>query len=275
MIFVYGIYFSLQKQPAMKNLSTRILYLVPAAFVVYIILFKFYFSPIYHFVDSVLNEAVTAYFVSYLLVGLPLYFAGILIFKQQFLSSLGFKSNFYFGFIFALVSTAPMLIGYAFIYDFNSAISFKQIAIGAMFAGFFEELYFRAFFFGLLFRFTKLGFIPALLLGALIFGGLHLYQSADSSVLTGIFITTVLGAGFFAWLFVESNYNLWLIVNLHFMMNLSWMLFEAGENALGPVLSNVFRAFTIAAAILLMLKYKRKRQQNLAVKRDTLWLKNL
>ncbi len=58
-------------------------------------------------------------------------------------------------------------------------------------------------------------------------------------------------------------------------MNLSWMLFEAGENALGPVLSNVFRAFTIAVAILLMLKYKRKRQQNLAVKRDTLWLKNL
>ena len=257
----------------MKTLSTRILFLVPIAFLVYIFLFKFYFSAIYKFLISLFSEAITAYFIAYLLVGIPLFFIGFLIFRGQFFSILGFKSNFTFGFLFALVCVAPMLIGYAFIYDFNSAISLKQILIGALFAGFFEELYFRAFFFGLLFRFTRLGFIPSLLLGAIIFGGLHIYQSNDSSVIVGIFMTTVLGAGFFAWLYVESNYNLWLIVNLHFLMNLSWMLFEAGENALGPLLSNIFRALTIATAILFLLYRKRKLQQGLVVKRDTLWLK--
>ncbi|MCK9450583.1 MAG: CPBP family glutamic-type intramembrane protease [Bacteroidales bacterium] len=257
----------------MKKLSSQVLLLIPIAFLVYVLLFKFYFSTCYNFLLLIVNERLTSYFLSYLVVGLPIFIVSFLVFRGRLLSSLGFKSSFGYGFVFALISTAPMLVGYAFVYDFNYAISLKEIIVGAVFAGFFEELYFRAFFFGLLFRFTKLGFVPALLFGALIFGGFHLYQSTDSVVVLGVFMTTILGAGFFAWLYVESNYNLWLIVNLHFLMNLSWMLFDAGENALGPLLSNVFRALTIASAILLMLQQKRKLQQDLVVKRDTLWFK--
>ncbi|MBZ0242467.1 MAG: CPBP family intramembrane metalloprotease [Bacteroidales bacterium] len=257
----------------MKKLSTQTLLLVPTAFLVYVLLFKFYFSTCYNFLLSIVNERLSSYFLTYLVVGLPIFAVSFLVFRGRFLSSLGFKGSFGYGFVFALISTAPMLVGYAIVYDFNYAISLKQIVVGAIFAGFFEELYFRAFFFGLLFRFTKLGFVPALFLGALLFGGFHLYQSSDSGLMFGIFMTTILGAGFFAWLYVESNYNLWLIVNLHLLMNLSWMLFDAGDNALGPLLSNVFRALTIASAILLMLQQKRKLQQDLVVKRDTLWFK--
>ncbi|MBU2466230.1 MAG: CPBP family intramembrane metalloprotease, partial [Bacteroidetes bacterium] len=166
-----------------------------------------------------------------------------------------------------------MFVGYSLIYEFNATLTYTQVAVGALFAGFFEELYFRAFFFGLLFRYTRLGFIPALLISALIFASLHLYQSEEPAAMAGIFIATLMGAGFFAWLYAEWKFNIWLIVNMHVLMNLSWMLFDAGDNALGPVLSNIFRAVTIASAILTTLWIKKRQQQKLEVNRNTIWLK--
>ncbi len=56
-------------------------------------------------------------------------------------------------------------------------------------------------------------------------------------------------------------------------MNLYWMLFDAGDNALGPVLSNVFRMSTIALTIVGTLYYKKRIGSALAVNRRTIWWK--
>jgi len=43
--------------------------------------------------------------------------------------------------------------------------------------------------------------------------------------------------------------NLWVPIGLHLFMNLHWMLFSAGDNALGSIYANVFRAITITFTI--------------------------
>jgi membrane protease YdiL (CAAX protease family) len=263
----------LRKQFSMKKLQSRSYLLVPAAFLVYLLIRNAWFSIVYQFLLAHIHESVTAYFVASCAIGLPIFIATWLLHKKKFADSLGLSGNFLKGFFPALLFTAPMFVGYSLIYEFNATLTYTQVAVGAFFAGFFEELYFRAFFFGLLFRYTRLGFIPALLISALIFASLHLYQSEEPAAMAGIFIATLMGAGFFAWLYTEWKFNIWLIVNMHVLMNLSWMLFDAGDNALGPVLSNIFRAVTIASAILTTLWIKKRQQQKLEVNRNTIWLK--
>ena len=102
----------------------------------------------------------------------------------------------------------------------------------------------------------------------------HLYQSADVGRMIGIFLTTFLGAGLFAWLFVEWKFNLWVPIFLHMLMNLSWMMFSVGDDALGGVGANVFRIATIAAAIIGTIWYKRRTNEPLLVRKENLWLKN-
>ena len=48
----------------------------------------------------------------------------------------------------------------------------------------------------------------AILIGALLFAFAHMYQSQDTMKLVGIFAITFMGAGLYAWLYVEWNYNL-------------------------------------------------------------------
>jgi len=266
------------KQFSMKLSSKFVIWFVPLAFAIYILINKLYFAMVYHFLQDY-SDAVLAYFVAYLLVGLPLFVTAIVLFGRQSLEALGMSRSLLKGFGLALLLTLPMFFGYAIVFDFNHDLSWRQMMLGAVFAGFFEELYFRAFFFGLLFRYTRLGFIPSILLGAtillgaIIFGSLHLYQSSEIGEMAGIFIMTFLGAGFFAWLYAEWKYNFWFIAWLHTLMNLSWMLFEAGDNALGGVWSNVFRVITIAIAVVVTLRIMKSKHAKQEVNRNSLWVR--
>jgi hypothetical protein len=56
-------------------------------------------------------------------------------------------------------------------------------------------------------------------------------------------------------------------------MNLSWMLFEAGDNALGGVWSNVFRVMTIVLVIFFTFRYKFKKGQKWEINKNTLLVK--
>ena len=132
----------------------------------------------------------------------------------------------------------------------------------------------RGFFFGQLFKKTRLGFFPALILSALIFASLHLYQSNDPATMFGIFTTTFLGAGLFAWLYVEWDYDLWLPIGLHFFMNLSWELFSVADNAFGGWSANLIRGLTIVFAVGGTLLYKKYLKIPLAVNRETILIKN-
>ncbi len=157
--------------------------------------------------------------------------------------------------------------------NFQIDIEAKHFWFGCVFAAFFEEFYYRGFFFGQIFKKTRLGFFPSLILGALIFASLHLYQSEDMATLFGIFITTFLGAGLFAWLYVEWEYNLWLPISLHFFMNLSWGMFSVSENAFGDFGANLIRGLTILFAILGTILYKKWQNIPLAIVKGNLIIK--
>ncbi|MDP3441429.1 MAG: CPBP family glutamic-type intramembrane protease, partial [Ignavibacteria bacterium] len=217
---------------------------VVIAFAAYYLMKEWFFSSIYHSITAFSGSKIIAYLISYLTIGTPLFLGVLIHFKNSFFSSLGLDKSFLLALLAAFILTSPMLIGYAIMYPFNNEVTTFGIVRGALFAAFFEEVYFRGFFFGLLFRFTRLGFIASILLGALTFASFHLYQSNDPVVMTGIFITTLLGAGLFAWTYIEWNNNLWVSIHLHLLMNLYWMLFSAGDNALGGLTSNIFRGLT-------------------------------
>jgi membrane protease YdiL (CAAX protease family) len=212
--------------------------------------------------------------MSYIISGIPLY-VGLLLMRErsQFFSSLGLNGSLKKGILFPLLVTTPMLIGYAMVFRWNEQITADDILISAVAAAFFEELFFRGFLFGMVYRFTKFGFIPAILPGAVLFGLVHLYQSSDLLSALGVFLVTFLGALLFAWLYAEWNYNIWVPVFLHFFMNLFWMLFDAGDNALGGIYANIFRFTTIASVLIGTIVYKRKSGLTFEVSGKTLWIK--
>jgi hypothetical protein len=218
--------------------------------------------------------SLIGFLLTYIIVGLPLILGLFLIHKpKEIINSVGLKSGFFKGIIFSFIVTLPMLIGYSICLKFNKDISINSIIVGVISAAFFEELYFRGIFFGQIFRFTKIGFIPSIMICALFFASGHLWQSNDISILTGIFITTFFGAGLFAWLYIEWDNNLWIPMGLHLFMNLHWDLFS-GANALGGKYENVFRIITITLAIVSTLRYKKHKGLKLNINKSNLIIKN-
>lgn len=231
---------------------------------------KLFFSKIYHAIESTIQIYGLSYFLTYTIVGIPVFISVYLTNKHRILKPLGLKGNLFKGIVYSFIFSIPMFIGYGLLSDFTISLEPKNFWFGCVSAAVFEELYYRGFFFGQIFRNTKLGFFPSLILSALIFASLHLYQSNDIPTLIGIFITTFLGAGLFAWLFVEWNYNLWIPIGLHFFMNLSWEMFSTYDNALGDLNANLIRGLTILFAIVGTVLYKRKQDIPLVINKNTL-----
>lgn len=153
-----------------------------------------------------------------------------------------------------------MIAGYAVIGEFDRELSADEAFTWIFIAGMFEELVYRGFVFGQLFRYARWGFLPAALLAALAFGSLHLYQGHDPVSALTAFGVTALGSIFFSWLYVEWNYNLWSVIWLHTLMNLPWIVFRVSTSgAVGDIGANALRLCTIILAIGLTVAYKRKR----------------
>ncbi|MEZ5031153.1 MAG: CPBP family intramembrane glutamic endopeptidase [Saprospiraceae bacterium] len=119
----------------------------------------------------------------------------------------------------AFLFCLPMLIGYGVMANLNIHASWRAVAWTIILAPVLEELVFRGFLFGQLFRFAGWGFIPAGLINALVFGALHLYQASDLWSAIGIFSVTAMGGMWFAWLYIEWDRNLWVPLFMHMLMN--------------------------------------------------------
>jgi len=242
-------------------------------FSLYFIANKTFFTSIYYPIQNIIHFYPLSYSLTYLIVGLPLLLFVLFSNDYQILDALGLNKKFIQGITFSFLFSIPMFIGYGIVSSFKVNIDAKTFWLGCVIAAFFEELYYRGVFFGQLFRKTRLGFFPALIVSALIFASLHLYQSSDVPTLIGIFITTFMGAGLFAWLYVEWDYNLWISIGLHFFMNLSWSVFSIADNALGDWSANLIRGITVLFAIIGTIYYKRRRDIPLAISGNTLFLK--
>lgn len=250
--------------------STKNIIITLICFLIYYIALE-NFAKIILPIDRVFNYRLLSCFITYIIIGLPIFIGTYLINDSyKIFNYLGLSKNILHGLLLASIFSLPMFFGGFLFYKFNTEIFIPQLIASTIFAGLFEELYFRGFLFGQIFKNTKLGFIPSIIVCALVFASGHLYQSHDISILTGIFITTFLGAIFFAWLFVEWNYNLWVPIFLHTLMNLSWLIFNVSDNALGNITSNIFRGLTIAISIIVTILYKRKSGQKLIITGKTL-----
>jgi len=256
-----------------SNNSLKIILLVCLSFAAYYILFS-NFKPIKLGLDKMTQQGLISYILTYLIIGIPLFIGTFIIDRTiSIFKSLGLSASILTATWLSTLFTLPMFIGSFLFFKFDQQIDVENLIAGTIVAGFVEELYFRGFLFGQLFRKTNLGFIPSVLLGALIFAFGHLYQSQNISELIGIFTITFSGAVFFAWLYVEWNYNLWVPILTHTLMNLSWQLFEVDNSALGDIKANIFRALTIISAITYTILYKRKKNQKLTINRQTVMLK--
>ena len=255
----------------MKDPAKTLLVIV-VSFGLYFLFDDWYFKEIRKELIEILEQRGISHILTYAITGIPL-FAGTYLLggKAAFLRNLGLDQSIAKGFLFAAICTLPMFLGFGLLFDFNTEITVDRILIGVVAAGFFEELYFRGFLFGLPFKKTKLGFIPVVFLGALYFGGLHLYQSSELSELVGIFAITFLGAILFAWVYAEWNFNIWVPLFLHMLMNLAWELFSVSENALGGNTANIFRFATVALVIVLTIRYKKRKGLKRLVTKRTLF----
>jgi uncharacterized protein len=177
---------------------------------------------------------------------------------KDIIGELGLNKDFSRGLQYAFLFTLPMLIGYYLLGQYNNEQTFIENILKAFKDGFREEIFFRAFLFGQLFRQAKLGFLPSVLINGLIFGLLHIYQAHTLADSIGIFVITFAGAIWFAWLFIEWKENLWLPILMHFFMNLYWHLFSTESSALGGLILNLPRILTIALSIYLTIKIIRK-----------------
>ncbi len=156
-------------------------------------------------------------------------------FKNTF-KEIGIQKGFLIGLLFSIITVLPMLISSSIIGQINENLNIGSLIHKTIIAGFMEEYLFRGF----------------------IFGIGHIYQGSTPLETTGVFFITAIGAIWFAWLFIEWNENLWIPIFLHILMNLSWILFEVSNNALGGFYSNLYRIITIAITIIITIYYHKK-----------------
>ncbi len=263
---------SIQNYVNVKN-ATKTILIVFVSFGIYHFLDAMYFKLLREWFFVQTNYLGVSHILTYTISGIPLFVGTYVLSRRSgLLENLGLNRSILKGFLFVLLCTLPMFIGFMLLFEYN-AISVNSLIIKVIAAGFFEELFFRGFLFGVLFRKTNFGFIPAVLFGAIYFGVLHLYQSTEIVELLGIFLITFLGGILFAWVYVEWNYNLWTAIFLHMLMNLSWELFNVSDNALGGVYSNIFRFATLGLVILLTLVYKKQHGIKMEVNRKNIFKK--
>lgn len=224
-------------------------------------LFSFYGKRVLNgFIQISFHPTYSNIIYSYLWWLIPtLFLMGYLFGLKNILNEIGIAKGFSTGLIVSIIAVSPMIISSAILGHLNSTINIFSLLHKTLIAGFMEEYLFRGFLFGLLFRKLRWGFIPAAVLGAAIFGIGHIYQGSSLMETTGVFFVTAFGAIWFAWLFIEWNENLWIPIFLHTFMNLSWVLFEVSENALGGLSANIFRIITIALTIIITIYYHKKR----------------
>ncbi len=186
--------------------------------------------------------------------------AAALFGRSQVWEALGLNRSPLTGLVFGLGVTAVMALGLAASAPFAPPDNAAQVIVrGALFPGFREELWYRAFLFGFLFRYGGWGFLPAALLGAVIFGAGHLYQSNDPAELVAIFAITGLGGLWFAWLYTEWDFNIWVPASVHVLMNAWWIIFPVSDTAQGPMSANLSRFAVILLSIIVTVIHARTR----------------
>lgn len=209
------------------------------------------------------SASLSKFIVGYSIMFIAVIILTVVVIKpKEIFSFLGLNGNIAKGFYISFICVLPLFILFSIFGSFNSETTLSLILRKSVFPGFMEEFMFRAFMFGLLFRYAKTGFFWAVILPALFFGSLHLYQGHDVLSSLAAFGVTFIGAVYFSWMYVEWNFNLWVPVGLHMLMNGAWVIFsmEGTEVAAGGLISNIARVISILLAVGLTIWHKKKNE---------------
>jgi uncharacterized protein len=247
-----------------------------AGLAVYYFTDELLFSLIKERVTQVTSSKALGHNTAYIVTMIPVFLTVFILHgkNKNIFETIGLKGSIGVGLMVAFIATLPSLIAYGIKFSINSGLSVDTIIINTITSAFFEEIFYRAFLIGLLYRFTKLGFLPSVILGSMLFGIAHLYQSTEFSELIGIFSITFLGSLLFFWVYAEWKFNLWVAIFLHCLMNLYWLVFNVDDNALGGTYANIFRFLTVFLVIAGTILYKKKKRLPFEVGRRTWWLKS-
>lgn len=190
----------------------------------------------------------------------PLAVAALVLGRRRMLSSLGLAASPWPALAFATGCSAVVL---AWIASTSTPVPLERLPLDltrlALLPGVAEEILFRAFLFGFLYRFAGWGFLPAALLSSLVFGIEHLYQGGDTMEAVGIAALTGLGGLWWSWLLVEWRWNLWVPIAFHVLLNGYWTAFDVADNALGSGMSVVVRLVCIALSVAVTIAMARRR----------------
>ncbi len=202
-----------------------------------------------------------AYYTCCWLIGIPLVFLSFYYGIKKALPELDLSKGLFTGMAWAFIITLPMLIGYAVVSE-KYVFSIPDLVAYSLLAALAEEILFRGFLFGQLSRHANWKLWMGALAEAAIFGFVHLYQAHNGMQAAGIFAVTFAGGLWFGWLYIKWEYNLWLPIFLHMLMNAYWSIFSMGENALGGTFGNIFRAGTILLSLLITFRMLKKKKEN-------------
>ena len=254
--------FASQNRPAkymIQSKTARILYSIIASIVIILFWRNIGFVTVLFDIsgNSILGLSIKAL----LLTLATLILTTVVIKPKELFSFLGLNGNILKGFGIALLCVLPLYLVFPIFGSFNTELTFHTFYDRCFLTGFKEELVFRAFMFGLLFRYAKTGFFWAVILPALYFGSVHLYQGHDVLSALAAFGVTFIGALYFSWMYVEWNFNIWIPAGLHILMNGAWFIFtmEGTEVASGGLISNIGRIISIALAVILTVYYRKKK----------------
>lgn len=255
-------------------MNTRKRILLATTVILTVLVIKFFSADVNQFLWN--DKAAPHFYVS--LAGQILYYllpamAVLFLFHPAptILSELGIAKGFFKGLVYGFLFTLPMFLGYYFLGQYNHEFSFTKNLLFAWKDGFREEIFYRAFLFGQLFRQVKWGFIPSVAINGIVFGLSHLYQAHNWEESLGIFAITFAGAIWFAWLFIAWEDNLWVPVFLHCFMNFSWDIFTSENTALGGFMQNLPRIITIALSVYVTLKLSPGQPGKQRITRKNLW----
>ena len=208
--------------------------------------------------DRVFAFGIFHWGLPYVLV--PIIVTALLFGSRAALDQLGLNRSVLKGLGVAFAVTLPLPLVYAFTTPIAGAAEIiPNLLHYALFASTAEEILYRCFRFGVLFRTARWGFLPAALLGAIIFGIGHLSQGNNIIESAGVFLITFIGGLWWAWLYVEWDYNAWVPIGFHIFMNGWFQIFLVSETALLPTAVEITRAFVVLLSIGLTLFMTKKR----------------
>lgn len=171
---------------------------------------------------------------------------------------IGLLKPVWIGVGFAFIATSPMMIVPLINKVPIRKENFLDLLFGSGIWPLAEEIAFRGFAFGTIYRNAtnpQIGLYFGALSTGIIFGLVHLGQDSIKSLSRSgkIFTITIIALGgiIYAWLYASWDGNLWVPLGMHAFMNLWWALFDRSDSAKGGWLSNFTREFAAILAIIL------------------------